>query len=82
MKESNERYGVVNEKERSEYEKLYQLPMGYEYTTFDREEAIRYCRSLKKNPFYSNYIVERIYNTEFATNLKEEIFRGGDEKDN
>lgn len=72
MKKGNIRYGVVNTKVREEYEKKWQLPHGYILVTYDRKAAIKFCKSLKNNEF----IVEEIYDTAIASNMKEEIFRG------
>lgn len=83
MKESNERFGVVNVEMRTKYEKCYHIPFGYDYMTFRKQEAIAYCKALKADPRYKNFIVERIFDTPVAANFKEEIFRGGrNEKDN
>jgi len=73
MKETNVRYGVVNEKERISYEKKNQVSFGYEFITTDKVKAIKICR--RKND--SNCIVERIFDTEKAKNNKEEIYRSG-----
>lgn len=77
MKKVNERFGVVNIVDREKYEKLYQIPFGYEFTSFSEKDAVGYCKSMKKTPNYENLVVERIYNDLDANNKKEEIFRGG-----
>jgi hypothetical protein len=77
MKRVNVRYGVVNYVLREKYEKEYHLPFGYDYMTYSKKEALAYCRSLKGDPMYGNYIVEEIYDTEASVNMREEIFRGG-----
>ncbi len=69
----NVRYGVVNAVERLKYEKLYQVPFGYAFTTFDKDEAITFCKKGKN----TNMIVEKIFDSYDATNNKEEVFRGG-----
>ena len=73
MKESNVRYGVVNIKERIEYEKKFHAPMGYTLTTWDEQKAISFCRK-KKN---SDWIVEKIYDTRERINNRQEIYRSG-----
>jgi len=82
MKKGNVRYGVVNSKMREKYEKEYQIPFGYDYMTYIKKEAIAYCKSLKGDPRYEDFIVEEIYNTSISPNNKDEIFRGGNEKIN
>jgi len=77
MKEFNVRYGVVNVKNRVQYEKTFQIGYGYEFTSFNEFDAIKYCKK-QKDP---NVIVERIFNTPKAVNNKKEIFRGGDFKE-
>lgn len=77
MTEHNIRFGVVNEKERTAYEKLFQIPYGYELTTFDEQDAINFAKKQKN----SDVIVERIYDTSAAANNKQEIFRSGDFKE-
>lgn len=73
MKERNVRYGVVNVKKRIAYEKEHQVSFGYEHIGKSMDKAIRICRK-KKN---SNYIVEKIYDTNIAKNNKMEIYRSG-----
>lgn len=76
MKEVNERFGVVDEEKRAMYEKEFQVPFGYDYITFDREEAIKHCKSLRTPSARSKkIIVERIYNTMEVQNKKEVIYR-------
>ena len=65
-----DRFGVINPDERDKYEKEFQIPMGYYFTTFYEKEAISVCR---KNP---NTVVERIYNDFDHENKKEQIYRG------
>ena len=77
MQKSNVRYGVVNVKERMEYEKMFHIPYGYELTTFDERDAINYAKKQKN----ANVIVERIFDTSVAVNNKEEVFRSGDFKE-
>ena len=57
-----------------EYEKMFQIPYGYELTTFDERDAINYAKK-QKNP---NVIVEKIFDNTVAVNNKEEIYRSGD----
>ncbi len=76
-----ERFGVINQVDRAKYEKHYQVPFGYDYMSFDKKQAIAYCKALKGDPRYPNFIVERIYDTPDTSNNREEIFRGGDFKE-
>ena len=76
-KKSNVRYGVVNFVLREKYEKKYHLPYGYEYMTYDEQDAIDYCR----RGDIENFVVEMIYDTHLASNLKEEIYRSGKENE-
>jgi len=73
MMERNVRFGVVNVAERTKYEKTFHIPFGYAFTTYEEEKAIRYCQK-QNNP---NMIVEKIFDTKYATNNKTEIYRGG-----
>lgn len=73
MNKGNVRYGVVNDVDRSEFEKEWHLPYGYSYLTYDKQDAIAQCRDLKD----SDFIVEEIYNTAGGTNFKTEIYRSG-----
>lgn len=68
------RYGVVNEEERTKYEKEWQLPYSYIYITTDSKAAIRYCNriSLKTG---KDYIVEKIYHEDGINNVKEIFFK-------
>ena len=77
MKEANVRFGVVNVIERAKYEKLYQVPFGYVFTTFNEDDAVKFCK--KRNN--TNMIVEKIFDTQTATNNKVEVFRGGNFKE-
>lgn len=76
MEERNVRYGVVNVVERAKYEKEWQVPFGYNYISYDETDAISVCRKKKG----SNWVVEKIYNTNDDINRKTEIFRGGNFK--
>lgn len=73
MEERFVRYGVVNVVERAKYERLYQVPYGYHFMTFNEAEAITACRK-KKNP---NWVVEKIFHTNDDVNKTHEIFRSG-----
>ena len=77
MEKSNVRYGVVNFVLREKYEKKWHLPYGYEYTTYNKQDAIDYCRKGD----IENFIVEMIYDTAIGHNFKEEIYRSKNEKD-
>lgn len=77
MNKGNVRYGVVNDVNRNDYEKEWQLPYGYSHLTYDKQEAIAHCRDLKN----SDFIVEEIYDTAFGTNFKNEIYRSGKENE-
>lgn len=74
---TNVRYGVVNVRDRVNYEKKYHKPFNYEYLGKNKLKAIKICRK-KQN---SNYIVEEIYDTKTVKNFKEEIFRSGSYKE-
>lgn len=80
----NVRYGVVNDKLRTEYEKKFCKSFNYDYIGMNLKKAISICRS--KNNI--NYIVEKIYDTDKANNFKEKIYQSGtyedylNEKDN
>lgn len=76
-KEFNIRFGVVNDKIRTDYEKRTKKPFSYELITPKKQKAIIYCQ--KKNN--SNYIVERIFNTPKVSNKREEIYRSGSYED-
>jgi hypothetical protein len=71
MEKRKIRYGVVNYVLREEYEKEWHLPFGYEYITYNEQDAINYCREQR----YDTFIVEMIYDTEKGNNFKEEIYR-------
>jgi hypothetical protein len=66
-----ERFGVVNELTRAEYEKEWQIPMGYEFVSFDKEKAITMCKEFKGH----GYIVERITTSAYSQNDKEIVYR-------
>lgn len=73
QQEVNVRYGVINELDRMAFEKKWQIQAGYDYMTFDQEDAIKHCR--KKG---NGWIVEKIYNIPGkVVNYKNIIFRGG-----
>lgn len=77
MEEANVRYGVVNESKRVAYEKKWQVQMGYDYLTFNLEDAQSVCR--KKG---DGFVVEKIFNIPHkVVNYKTVIFRGGDYKE-
>jgi len=78
MNKGNVRYGVVDVVGRKEFEKEWQLPYGYSHVTYNEQDAINYCRKLNN----ANFIVEEIYDTVLATNLKEEIYRSGKDEKN
>lgn len=65
-----ERYGVVNEEARTQYEKEWQIPMGYKFVTFDQKMAETVCRDLGKG-----YIVERITSSAYSQNDREIVYR-------
>lgn len=50
-----ERYGVVNDAERIEFEKEFQMPFGYELVTFNYREAETLCKKQGKG-----FVVDRI----------------------
>lgn len=77
MKEFNVRYGVVNVMKREKYEKKNQTPFSYLFVTQDKGKAIRACAKRKD----TNFIVERIFDTEKIKNNREEIFRSGKYED-
>lgn len=79
MNEVNVRYGVIDEKKRADYEKQWQVQMGYNFITYDFEKAVEICR--KKNS--RNWIVEKITNVpNSSVNYKTTIFRGGTNEEN
>lgn len=61
-----DRYGVVNEEKRNEFEKKYQLQGSYDYISFDFKEARDYCRQAGEG-----YVVEKIS----SENKREIIYR-------
>lgn len=73
MEKRNIRYGVVNDTERTKYEKKFHVPYGYAFMTFKKGEAIAICR--KKND--QNFIVEEIFDNGNVINFKQEIYRSG-----
>lgn len=73
QEERNVRYGVVNVVDRAKFEKIWQVPFGYTYMSFDKGEAIDICRKKKNN----NWVVEKIFHTNDDTNRKVEIYRSG-----
>jgi hypothetical protein len=76
MEETNVRYAVVNETDRINYEKQWQLPKGYEFISYDPEKAISICRGKKGN----GWVVEKIFNIpDGVVNYKSIIFRGGND---
>lgn len=75
MEETNVRYGVVNEKERIDYEKQWQVQKGYQFISYDPEKATDICR--KKG---NGWVVEKIFNIpNSVTNYKRIIFKGGND---
>ena len=75
MAESNVRYGVINEKDRVDYEKQWQVQKGYEFISYDPEKATEICRKKGKG-----FVVEKIFNIPDKTvNFKTIIFRGGND---
>lgn len=73
MQKKNVRFGVVNEKERIEFEKKWQVQADYNFISYDKEEAVSFCR--KKG---NGYVVEMIYNVpNKVVNFKTIIFRSG-----
>ena len=50
-----DRYGVVHEEKRNEFEKKYQLQAGYDFISFDFKEAKEYCRQAGEG-----YVVEKV----------------------
>lgn len=77
MSEVNVRYGVINGKKRVDYEKQWQVQMGYIFITYDLEKAIEICRKRGKD-----WIVEKIFNIpNSSVNYKTIVFRGGSNKE-
>jgi len=75
MEETNVRYAVVNEKDRIDYEKQWQLAKGYEFISYDSEKATNVCRT-KGN----GWVVEKIFNIpNSVVNYKQVIFKGGND---
>jgi len=73
MEKTNVRYGVVNEQDRIDYEKQWQVQKGYQFISYDPEKATDYCRKQGKG-----WIVEEISNIPNSiTNYKRTIFKGG-----
>jgi hypothetical protein len=73
-----DRFGVINTKERENYEKQFQLCSGYVHMTFDEKNAIKICRNLIKDVKVSHnkyFVVERIFDTKYSQNNKEIIFK-------
>lgn len=60
-----DRYGVVHDEKRNEFEKIWQLQAAYDFISFDFNEARDYCRSAGEG-----YVVEKI-----STSEREVIFR-------
>lgn len=50
-----DRYGVVNEEKRNEFEKIWQLQAAYDFISFDSKEARDVCREKGEG-----YVVEKI----------------------
>jgi hypothetical protein len=65
-----DRYGVVNDEERNEFEKKYQLPFSYKLVTFNYREAEIACRDLG-----NGYVVDKISTTKEAETVREVIYR-------
>jgi hypothetical protein len=65
-----DRYGVVFEEERSEFEKKYQLPFGYKLVTFNLEKAALKCRELGEG-----HVVEKISSSYGRINAREIVYR-------
>lgn len=65
-----DRFGVVNEAERMDFEKKYQIPFGYELVTFNYRKAEEACTTLGKG-----HIVEKISTDFNRQNAKEIIYR-------
>jgi len=77
MQKKNVRFGVVNEKGRIEFEKKWQVQCGYDFISYDKEEATAFCR--KKG---NGWIVEMIYNVpNKVVNFKTTVFRSGNYKE-
>jgi hypothetical protein len=73
MEESNVRYGVINDPQRTAYEKKWQVKAGYDYITYDSEDAENVCRKQQGR----GWVVEKIYNIpNNAVNFRSIIFRG------
>ena len=49
------RYGVVQNEDRNEFEKTFQIPYGYKYVSFDYEDAKKECEKAGKG-----YVVDEI----------------------
>lgn len=77
MDEVNVRYGVVHDERRVAYEKKWQIPCGYAFTTYNQDHAITNCRKRGKG-----WVVEKIFNMPNRTiNFKTIVFRGGNDKE-
>jgi len=61
-----DRYGVVHDQDRIEYEKKWQVPYGYRFISFDYKEAKDICKSNGEG-----YAVEKIS----SGNEREIIYR-------
>jgi hypothetical protein len=49
------RYGVVHDADRNEFEKAFQIPYGYKYVSFKYEDAKKECDKLG-----NGYVVDEI----------------------
>jgi len=67
------RYGVVNDEDRNEFEKTFQIPYGYKYVSFNYEDAKKECYKAGKG-----YVVDEIvYDPSLLgdTNKRQIIYR-------
>jgi len=65
-----DRYGVVHEEQRNEYEKKWQVPYGYKFISFNYREAEDMCKTNGEG-----YVVEKISTTSERTNERNIIYR-------
>jgi hypothetical protein len=65
-----DRYGVVNEQERDEHERMFQVPFGYKKVFWSYHEAEKECRKLGEG-----FVVERIFYDHDNKNKREIIYR-------
>jgi len=70
-----DRYGVVQDEDRNEFEKTFQIPFGYKFVSFDYSDAKKECDKLGKG-----YVVDQItYDPSFYgdTNKRQIIYTSG-----